>query len=115
MDSIREPVSIKTAERERIGAKEALQLVGEAALCALQFLLYIAEYAISSVYHFFASEKAAYLLASYKKVICGAAALISVFIAVGIIGGMEAGLISLAVGAPLFLILCGAFKLLSGE
>lgn len=115
MDSIRNPVNMRTAERERVSTRDVLAALGEAAATVLSFLLYITEYAVSSVYRFFASEKAAYVLGRYKKVICGVSALLAVFIAVGVIGGMETGLISLAAGAPLFLLLCGAVKLLSNN
>ncbi len=115
MDSIRNPISINVREKERITAGEVMSALGEVLGSFFAFILYIAEYAVSSVYRFFASEKASYLLGRYKKVVCGISALFAVFAAVGVIGGMEAGLVSLAVGAPVFLILCGAVKLLSGN
>ena len=110
MDSVRNIPGIKT-KRTTVTAKDVAEQLGSAALTFFKLLFYITEYAISSVYRFFASEKAAYLAGRYKKILCGAGALALIFVAVGIIGGMEA----LAVGAPLFLIICGAVKLLGNE
>ena len=115
MDSVRNITGINAKQAPKVTVKDVAEQLGSAALTFFRLLFYITEYAISSVYRFFASEKAAYLAGRYKKFLGGAGALALIFVAVGIIGGMEAGLISLAVGAPVFLIICGAVKLLSNE
>ena len=85
----------------------------EAVKTFFEFLLYITEYAVSAVYRAVSSKQALYFLGKYKKVILGVSAGIAVFAAIGIAGGMEAGLISLGIGTPLTLGLLFAFKLLS--
>ena len=113
MDSVREfNVNIK----REIKTKEAAEIVVSGAFEAIktffEFLLYITEYAISAVYHTVRSEKAAYIIGKYKKVVIGVSAGFVLFAAVGIVGGMEAGLISFAIGLPLTLGLIFAFKIL---
>ena len=114
MDSVRE-FSINT--KREVSAKEAVKAV-LAVACGgvrtfLEFLLYVAEYAISAVYRAVKSEKLVYVLARYKKIIIGVSAGFAVFALVGVIGGMEAGLISFAVGVPAAVGLGFAFKYLS--
>ena len=114
MDSVREfNVNIK----REISAKEVAAAAVSAASDALknffEFLVYIAEYALSAAYRAVKSEKAAYIMGKYKKVIIGASAGVTLFAIIGVIGGMEAGFISFAVGVPVFIGLSVAFKLLS--
>ena len=87
----------------------------EALKCFFEFLLYITEYAISEAYRAIRSEKAAYLLGRYKKAVLGGAAFVAVFAAIGIAGGVEAGLVSAAIGVPVFIALCVAFRFLSRD
>ncbi|MBQ7699425.1 MAG: hypothetical protein IJT49_03670 [Clostridia bacterium] len=113
MDSVREfNVNIK----REVSVKEIAAVIAhesfEAVKTFFEFLLYIAEYAISAVYRAVKSEKAAYIIGKYKRVVLGVSAGFVLFAAIGIIGGMEAGLISLGVGAPVAAGLILAFRLL---
>ena len=114
MDSVRE-FSINT--KKEVSAADAAKEVLTIAFCGirtfLQFLLYAAEYAISAVYRAVKSEKLVYFLCRYKKIILGVSAGFAIFALVGIVGGMEAGLISFAIGVPVSVALAFAFKFLS--
>ena len=116
MDSVR---NINVKAKEQISAKqlskELAADMAEAAKTFLQFLLYVAAYALDAVYRAVKSEAAAYFIGKYKKVLIGAAAMISVFVLIGVIGGMEAGMISFGVGVPVSAGLVAAFKLLSSR
>ena len=113
MDSVREiNVNIKrevsVVQTAAVIAHESF----EAVKTFFEFLLYIAEYAVSEIYRAIKSEKAAYIIGKYKKVVLVFSAGFVIFAAIGIIGGMEAGLISLGIGTPVAAGLILAFRLL---
>ena len=113
MDSVRDfNVNIK----REVSVKETAAVIAhesfEAVKTFFEFLLYIAEYAVSAVYRAVKSKKAAYIIGKYKNVVLGFSAGFVIFAAIGIIGGMEAGLISLGIGAPIAAGLILAFRLL---
>lgn len=114
MDSVRD---FTINQRREVSAAEAAKAAVAGAVSAVKtffaFLLYAAEYAISGVYRALKSEKAAYILGRYKKVVLGVSAGFVLFVIVGIVGGMEAGFISLAIGAPVAVGLSFVFKFLS--
>ena len=113
MDSVREfNVNIKREVRTKETAEIVVRAAFEAVKTFFEFLLYITEYAISALYRAVKSEKAAYIIGKYKKVIIGVSAGFVLFAAVGIVGGMEAGLISLGIGLPVTLGLISAFRIL---
>lgn len=112
MDSVRNITAVDVRRAPVMTVKDVAEQAGEAARSLFQLLFYIFEYAVSAAYRFFSSEKAAYVLGRYKRAVCGISALVFVFAFIGIVGGMEAGLISLAVGAPVCLLICGAVRLL---
>jgi len=114
MDSVRD-FSINTKREVSAAevAKEVLVIALGGVRTFFQFLLYVAEYAVSAVYRAVKSEKLVYVLCRYKKMILGVSAGFAVFALIGIVGGMEAGLISFAVGVPVSVALAFAFKYLS--
>ena len=113
MDSVREfNVNIKREVSMKETAALVLHGTCEAVKTFFEFLLYMAEYAISAVYRAVKSEKAAYIIGKYKKVVIGVSAGFVLFAAIGIIGGMEAGLISFGIGVPVSAGLILAFRLL---
>lgn len=113
MDSVREfNVNIKREVSVKEVAAVAAHGTLEAVKTFFEFLLYIAEYAISAVYRAVKSEKAAYIIGKYKKVVIGVSAGFILFAAIGIAGGMEAGLISFGIGFPLSIGLFLSFRLL---
>ncbi len=113
MDSVR---NINVKAKEQISAKqlskELAADMAEAAKTFLQFLLYAAAYALDAVYRAVKSEAAAYFIGKYKKVLIGVSAVFVLFAAIGIAGGMEAGLISFGIGFPLSIGLFLLFRLL---
>lgn len=116
MDSVREiNINVKKKAVTADVVKEAAVCAAEAVKTFFQFLLYMTEYAISAAYRFVSSKQAAYVIGKYKKAIIGVSAGIAVFAAVGIVGGMEAGLISFGVGVPLAAGLFIAFRLLGRD
>lgn len=114
MDSVKD---FNINVRREVSAAEVIKAVITGAASAVKtffaFLLYAAEYAVSGIYRALKSEKAAYVLGRYKKVMIGVSAGFVLFVIVGIVGGMEAGLISLAVGFPAAIGLSFVFKFLS--
>jgi hypothetical protein len=114
MDSVREfSINNKREYSAKEAAKEVLTAVLEGVKTFFQFLLYVTEYAVSAAYRAVRSEKLAYVLGRYKKIMLGVSAGVTVFALIGVIGGMEAGLISFAIGVPVSLALAFAFRYLS--
>lgn len=113
MDSVREfNVNIKREVSAKEVAAVAAHEAFEAVKTFFEFLLYIAEYAVSAAYRAVKSEKFAYIIGKYKKTVIGVSAGFAIFAAIGIVGGMEAGLISFAVGVPVSVCLILAFRVL---
>ena len=113
MDSVREiNINVRKKVSTAEVVKEVMYCAAEAVKTFFLFLLYITEYAISAVYRAVSSKKAVYVLGKYKAVIIGISAGFAIFAAVGIVGGMEAGLISFGIGVPVTVGLVAAFKLL---
>lgn len=116
MDGVRDFNIIEKREvRTSDAAKEAAVMTLKAIKTFVEFLIYVTEYAVSSVYRAVRSEKAAYYIGKYKKTVIGISAGFVIFAAIGLIGGMEAGLISLGIGTPVTVALFIAFKLLSSR
>ena len=114
MDSARDfNINVRREASAAETAKEVFAVACGGVKTFLEFLLYVAEYAVSAVYRAVKSEKLVYVLSRYKKIMIGVTAGFAIFALVGIIGGMEAGLISFAVGVPVSAGLAVAFKYLS--
>lgn len=117
MDNCRELVNIRVKENRDLKkeVKETVYGIASASVAVLEFIVYVLGYALNGVYRFFRSERAAYVFAAHKKIVCGVAGLTSVFAIAGIVGGIEAGFISLAIGVPVCILLALVIKLVAKD
>ena len=115
MDSCREINTVKTNKTAKREAALSLSDVLASAGLLIGFLFYcagsLADRAVRSV----RSGRFAYFMGLRRRVIYGVGAGIAVFALIGAVGGIEAGLISLAVGTPLCIALAVLIKLLADD
>lgn len=115
MDSCRELRTVKTSRPALKDASQTLSDVLAASALLFGFIFYfigsLADRAVRSV----RTGRFAYFAGLHRRTVFGVGAGIAVFALIGAIGGMEAGLISLAVGAPLCLGLAVLIKLLADD
>lgn len=116
MDGCRQ--TVKPAIRKEIKKVTPTEYAADmiaSVLLLFKFILYTAGAGVSFVWRSLKNGSFAYFIGSYKRAVfgIGAGALLILFI--GLVGGMEAGLISLAAGAPLCIAALLGAKLLSRD
>jgi hypothetical protein len=115
MDSCREISKIKT---EKTAVREALPTFTDV-IASVGLLFMFAAYLIGATVNravrFVRSGKFAYFMGLRRRTVYGVCAGVAAFALIGAIGGIEAGVISLAVGLPLCLGLALAVKLLTDD
>lgn len=79
------------------------------------FIVYIISYGITSLLNFLASDRAVYIIEKCGRVFRGISISLGFYIVIGVVGGLEAGLISFAVGVPLCLILFACINIISKD
>lgn len=114
MDSCREIKTVKTNKTVKETAVSITDVLASAALL-LGFLFYfigsLADRAARSV----RSGRLAYFLGMHRRTVYGIGAGAAALLLIGAVGGIEAGLISLAIGTPLCIALAFAVKLLTDD
>ena len=115
MDSCREIKTYKTNGRTEKRASETLSDVLASAAMLFGFLFYFIGSVADKAARAVRTGSFAYFMGLHRRAVCGIGAGIAIFTLIGIVGGIEAGLISLAIGTPLCLGLALAVKIFAED
>ncbi|MBQ3869543.1 MAG: hypothetical protein II777_03260 [Clostridia bacterium] len=115
MDSCKD---IKIVRTGKVSKREALDTVKDVIASVgllFAFIAYFIGSVVSKACRSVRSGRFAYMMGLRRKALFGIGAGVAAFALIGLIGGIEAGLISLAVGVPLCFALIIAVRLLTND
>ena len=115
MDSCREIKTYKTNVKTEKRSSVTLTDVLASAAMIFGFIAYFFGAVADKAWRAVRTGSFAYFMGLHRRAVCGVGAGIALFTLIGIVGGIEAGLISLAIGTPLCLGLALAVKLFADD